>query len=404
MLTFSYHAKNAAGNEFSGQMQAGSRNEAVAALKRKGLFLLRVDAQSRVAALLRASNQIGGRVTANDKAIFAHQLATLLKAGMKLTTALETLSKQIPNKALKSIVAQIHSDIEQSSSLSEAMSRHPKVFPGVFTAVIEAAEQSGTLAETLGVLSSQLRKQASVTSRIKSAMVYPVFLLVVSAMVVGILMTFVIPKFLELFVDPEHALPLPTRILIRFTEVFSTWWYLALFAIVFIAMSFAAGLRHKKFKNYFDALALKLPIIGTLNLKLQISRFTRTLGALVNGGVGILKSIQTTRGTTGNSAFANDIAMLEQRIVRGSTLAGAMASQKYFPEITINLIAVGEQTGNIAEMLFELADMYDNESESAINAMTTLLGPLMIVFLGGIIGFVVLAILMPIFETSTMVG
>ena len=225
MLTYSYKAKNISGNELTGQLQARSRNEVVAALKQKGLFLLKVEPQNRLSAILSSGSQMGGRVSIKDKAIFTHQLATLLKAGMKLTAALKTLSKQSRNKQLKAVISQIHDDIEQSSSLSEAMAKHPKTFSSVYTAIIEAAEQSGSLSQTLLVLSSQLKSQASVSSQIKSALVYPIFLLAVSALVVGVLMTFVIPKFLELFVNANQKLPVPTKILISVTETMKgSWW------------------------------------------------------------------------------------------------------------------------------------------------------------------------------------
>jgi len=404
MLTYSYKAKNISGTEFAGQLQARSRNEVVATLKQKGIFLLKVEPQNRLAAILSSGSQMGGRVSIKEKAIFTHQLATLLKAGMKLTAALKTLSKQSRNKHLKAVISQIHNDIEQSNSLSEAMAKHPKIFSSVYTAIIEAAEQSGALSETLRVLSDQLKSQASVSSRIKSALVYPVFLLAVSAVVVGVLMTFVIPKFLELFVNANQKLPVPTKILISVTETMKGSWWIVVLVIVAVICAITTALKNRRFKIFFDSLLLNLPVAGTLNRKLQLARFARTLGSLLNGGVRILTAVQTTKGTTNNIAFADDIRGLEEKILKGSTLAEAIGSQRYFSEIASNMVAVGEETGTLDEMLLELADMYDNESESAIGSMTTLLGPLMIVVLGLIIGFVVLAILMPIFETSTMVS
>jgi type IV pilus assembly protein PilC len=404
MLTYSYKAKTISGSELAGQIQAKSRNEVVAALKQKGLFLLKVEPQNRLSAVFASGSQMGERVSIIDKAIFTHQLATLLKAGMKLTAALKTLSKQSRNKQLKAVISQIHDDIEQSSSLSETMARHPKIFSRVYTAIIEAAEQSGALSQTLSMLSSQLKSQASVSSRIKSALVYPVFLLAVSALVVGVLMTFVIPKFIELFVNANQKLPVPTKILISVTEIMKdSRWVVVLFIAIFVC-TITTVLKNRRFKIIFDSLLLNLPVAGMLNRKLQLARFTRTLGSLLNGGVRILTAVQTTKGTTGNTAFADNIAGLEQKILKGSSLAEAIGSQKYFSEIASNMVAVGEETGALPEMLLELADMYDNESESAIGSMTTLLGPLMIVVLGLIIGFVVLAILMPIFEASTMVS
>jgi len=404
MLTFSYKAKNISGNEFSGQIQAESRNDVIASLKQKGLFLLKVEPQNKLSLILKSPARMGNRVNIKDKAIFTHQLATLLKAGMKLTVALNTLSKQTKNKHLRIVIAQIHDDIEQSCSLSEAMSKHSKIFSNVYTSIIKAAEQSGALSETLTVLSGQLKNQASVSSRIKSALIYPIFLLAVSALVVGVLMTFVIPKFIELFINTNQKLPLPTKILINVTGTMKNSWWMVVLVMVVGICAILSSLKNRRFKMLFDSLLLNLPIAGTLNKKLQLARFARTLGSLLNGGVRILSALQTTKGTTNNIAFADDIFCLEQKILKGSTLAEAMLAQKYFSEIAANMVAIGEETGALPEMLLELADMYDNESESAIGSMTTLLGPLMIVVLGLIIGFVVLAILMPIFEASTMIG
>jgi type II secretory pathway component PulF len=404
MNTYFYKAKNVGGNEFSGQMQANSRSDVVAALKQKGLFLLKVEPQNRFSAVFMSGRRIGGRVGIKDKALFTHQLATLLKAGMQLTIALNTLSKQTKNKHLKAVISQIHDDIEQSSSLSQAMAKHPKVFSSVYTAIIEAAEQSGALPETLSVLSIQLRSQVSVSTRIKSALVYPIFLLVVSSLIVGALMAFVIPKFIELFINSNQKLPVPTKILISITNATKGSWWMGILVFVAAICIITAALKNKRFKLLVDSLLLNTPIAGTLNQKLQLARFARTLGSLLNGGVRILTALQTTKGTTNNSAFTEDISGLEKKILKGSTLAEAMSTQKYFTEIAKNMVAVGEDTGELPEMLLELADIYDNESESAIGSMTTLLGPLMIVVLGLIIGFVVLAILMPIFETSTMVS
>jgi len=404
MLTFSYKAKNISGNELSGQIQAESRNEVIASLKQKGLFLLKVEPQNRLSLILKSPARMGNRVNIKDKAIFTHQLATLLKAGMKLTVALNTLSKQTKNKHFRIVIAQIHDDIEQSCSLSEAMSKHSKIFSNIHTSIIKAAEQSGALSETLTVLSGQLKNQASVSSRIKSALIYPIFLLAVSALVVGVLMAFVIPKFIELFINTNQKLPLPTKILINVTGTMKNSWWMVVLVMVVGICAILPALKNRRFKMLFDSLLLNLPIAGTLNKKLQLARFARTLGSLLNGGVRILSALQTTKGTTNNIAFADDIFCLEQQILKGSTLAEAMLAQKYFSEIAANMVAIGEETGALPEMLLELADMYDNESESAIGSMTTLLGPLMIVVLGLIIGFVVLAILMPIFEASTMIG
>lgn len=403
MLSYTYRAKTEQGVLVSGDMLADRADAVVHALKQKGYFPISVQQEGRLASLLRSNAGLGARVSTREKGIFTQQLATLLRAGVQLSIALKTLSKQTESKYLASIIRQLNEDIEQSSSLSAAMAKHPRVFSRVYSAIVAAAEESGTLVETLSVLSRQLKSQASVSARIKGAMVYPLFLLVVSAAVVAVLTVFVIPKFIELFVNVHQALPLPTRILVGTTDFFrDSWWVLALGAAA-LACAGAIAWREEHVRLSIDRLLLQLPVVGKLNRKLQLARFTRTLGSLLNGGVRIVTAVSTTRGTTSNRAFAQEIAHVEEALLRGATLAGGLAAQPSFSEITVNMVAVGEDSGTLSEMLLEVADMYDQECEAAIGAMTGLLGPIMIVFLGGVIGFVVMAILLPIFETSTMV-
>ena len=386
----------------SGHLQSQNRESAIASLKQNGYYLISVNQQDKVSALL--SRSTGLSVCTKDKAVFTHQLAALLKAGMQLTLALKTLATQTDNKHLRSIIAQLHEEIEQSSSLSEAMSKHPRVFPKVYTAIVNAAEYSGSLAETLEILASQLKSESAIRTRIRGAMVYPIFLLCVSCIVVGMLMTFVIPKFIELFINANQALPLPTKILISITEISTEYGWIIALALSGLVSGLLVLMKNPSTKILVDSGILKIPLIGKLNVTLQSARFTRTLGSLLNGGVRIISAINITQGTTNNSAFSHEIANIHDAVIKGDTLAESIRKQKYFNEITANMVAVGEETGNLPEMLLDLAEIYDQESESMINNLTTLLGPMMIVILGAVIGFVVLAILMPIFETSTMIG
>jgi len=404
MLNYSFKAKNTEGTLVAGAMQADRREHVITALKNKGYYLLSVEPESKLVGVLRRGSGLGSRVTVRDKAVFVHQLATLLNAGIRLSGALKTLSKQTRNKYLASVVSQLQADIEQSSSLSQAMARHPNIFGNVLRAVVEASEESGSLGETLFVLSKQLKARASLNARMRAALTYPIFLLVVSAIVVVILTSFVIPKFVELFINVNQVLPWPTRILIALSHGTRDYWWVWLAGLLLAGCTFLMALRDKRIRLLVDGWLLKAPVIGALNTKLQVARFARTLGSLLNGGVRIVAAVQTTRGATANRAFAAEIAAVEEAIVKGATLTNAIGSQKHFTEVSANLIAVGENSGMLPEMLLELAEMYDLECESAITSVTNMLGPVMIVLLGLIVGFVVLAVLLPIFETSTMVG
>ena len=404
MITFNFKAKTSQGKTIAGAIESDNRGSAVKALKQKNYYLISLNRQNALSGMLSSNFSFAKHVSVKEKAIFTHQLATMLKAGLQMTSALESLSKQTRNKQLTTVISQIHSDIEQSDCLSLAMSKHPRIFSKVYTSIIEAAEKSGSLPQTLTILSNQLKNQSSVNSRIKSAIAYPVFLSAASVMVIGVLMTFVIPKFIVLFVNANQKLPLPTKILVMATNAFKEFWP-ALIIIMTSGICFILVLfKNKRVRAFFDSCLLKLPVIGPFNRKIQLARFTRTLGSLLAGGVRITNAIKTTASTGGNIAFAAQIANIERAITKGSTLAKAIREQNFFSEVAANMISVGEDTSTLPEMLNEIAQMHDEESEAAVNSLTSLLGPAMIVVLGLIIAFVVMAILMPIFETSTMVG
>jgi len=404
MQNFTFKARNSEGVLVVGDMQADRRETVVTTLKRKGYYLLNVKQQSRFAAVFRHKAQFPNRITISDRAVFTQQLATLLKAGMRLSVALKTLSKQTHSKYLASIIEHLQFDIEQSSSLSEAMARHPAVFPPVYTAIVRASEQSGNLAETLFVLSKQLKTRAAVSSRIRAALAYPVFLAVISTGVVLVLTTFVIPKFIELFVNVNQRLPWPTRMLVCCSGAVKNYWWLLLVGLFTVAGLAIAALKDSRLRLIIDDFLLRAPVVGPLNQQLQLARFARTLGSLLNGGVRIVQAVNTTKAVTRNKAFAAEIGAIEQAVLKGTTLAEAAGKQKHFTPFIANMIAVGEETGALPEMLLEVADMYDQQCETTLSTMTNLLGPVMIVLLGFIIGFVVMAILLPIFETSTMVA
>ena len=403
MLSYTYNAKNRDGAMVAGTMQADRRETVISALKQKGYYPLSVEPQAALTRLLDMRAALRRRVGVRDLAVFTHQLAALLKAGVRLSIALDTLTRQTPGKYLAAVIQQLHDDIEQSSSLSEAMAKHPRVFSIVYTAVVEAAEQSGSLAETLALLSRQLKARASINARLKTAMIYPIFLLTVSIAVIAVLTSFVIPRFIQLFVNANQKLPLPTKILVVATDAFRHFWWILFIALIASAVLAVAALKNQKLRLLIDGWLLRFPLAGPLNQKVHIARFTRTLGSLLNGGVRIVEAVTTTRATTSNRAFAAEIQNIEDALLKGFTLTEAVRRRKYFSEISANIIAVGEDTGTLPEMLIEVAQMYDEQCETAITSMTNLLGPALIVLLGLIIGFVVMAILLPIIETSTMV-
>ncbi|MCP4450184.1 MAG: hypothetical protein GY809_01885 [Planctomycetes bacterium] len=403
MATFFYKARNHEGVLVKGRIEAPQRDKAVAQLKGKGYFPLTVDMESAYTAILHSRISPFSRINTRDKAIFTGQLSTLLKAGMQLSPALKTLTSQTTSTRLTSVIKQLNQEVEQSSALSDAMAKHPRIFSSVYVAIVRSAEQAGNLGNTLSVLSQQLKSQAAIRARIRGAMLYPLFLLVVSGAVVGVLSVVIIPKFMKLFTTSGQALPLPTRILIQFTTFCQTYWWALLALFVGLFLLFVGALRKPHFRLSLNRLSLRPPLVGLMNRKMQLAVFARTLGSLLLGGVRILPAIQTTHGITANLAFAQNITDIEQRLMQGSSLADAVKRQPYFNELTANMIAVGENAGLLPKMLLDIADMYDQDCELAIASLTNLIGPTLIVVLGGIIGFVVMAVLLPIFETTSLI-
>jgi type II secretory pathway component PulF len=403
METYTYKARTIHGLSVRGSMRADRRQTVVNLLKRKGYFLTYLGREQPIVGVLRRGISVGSRVGMRDKAVFSHQLSTLLKAGMRIVTALETLARQSENTYLTAVLEQIRAEIEDSSSLSEAMEKHPDVFSKVYTSIIRAAEESGRLAETLAILAKQLKSQCEVHSRIRAALAYPIFLLVVSAVVVGILTAFVVPKFTRLFISENQAMPLPTKLLVGFNDMIGRSWVLIVVAMCGLAGLGVLAWRNERLRLAVDRLLLRVPGLAAVNKKLLAARFVRTFGSLLNGGVPIVSSIKTTKATITNRAFAGYVGNIEGEILKGASVAKALSKQEHFSPMLTNMIAVGEETGMLPEMLIEVADIYDQEAESAINTLTTLLGPFMIVILGSIIGFVVLAILLPIFQTTSLV-
>lgn len=404
MTTYTYKAKTNAGPLITGSIQAHNLTSAIASLKNKGLYIINIDQPGFLKSALTRNFLTAPRISIKDKTIFTRQLSILLKAGVKLTNALKTLQKQTQNKHLCSVIEQLAQDIEQSSSLSQAMEKHPKVFSTIYTSVIKAAEKTGATSQTLSTLSERLSTQQQINSKVRAALAYPAFLLAVSIIIVAVLVTFVIPNFTELFANAGQKLPTPTKILIQITDTIKFAWP---FFLLFIALSFSAmtiAMKNPQFKLFVDTILLKLPLFGPLNKKIQLTRFTQTLGTLLNGGVKILPAVATAKETSTNSAFKRDVADIQNQIIKGSTLTQAISKQKHFNRIVADMVAVGEETATLDDMLTEVSNMYQQQTQTAIDSLTTLIGPLMIAIMGLITGFVVMAILLPIFETSTMIN
>ncbi len=332
------------------------------------------------------------------------QLSTLLSAGLPLVSALSGVLEQVKRPALRKVLSQVRERVKEGMSLANALMEHSSVFPSVYTSMINAGETSGTLELVVERLADFGEQQLALQRKIRSTLAYPILMLIVGVGVVIFLMAYVIPRVTQIFVEMKQELPLPTTILIGVSELFQKYWPVALLAI--IASLFAARyyVKTDKGRRRYDKLLLKLPVVGPIVEKVALTRITRTLGTLLQNGVPLLSAMEIVRSLVGNVVLQQAIEEARQEISEGASITAPLARGGVFPPSVIQMISVGEQSGNLEGMLFKVADTFDSEVETSVTTLTSLLGPLMILFLAFFVGFVVLAVLLPIFEMSHLIG
>jgi type IV pilus assembly protein PilC len=329
----------------------------------------------------------------------------MIDAGLPLVQCLEILGSQSENKFLAKVVIQVRSDVESGSTFAEAIRKHPKVFNDLYANMVAAGEAGGILDTILQRLATYMEKFAKIKSQIKGAMIYPSVILFVAVAVVALLMVVVVPMLGNMFSDMGGALPLPTRIVIAISNFLSGWGGLYLLIII---IGFFVGLAQSR-KTYqgrkiTDAIALKMPIVGTLIQRVSVAKFTRTLGTLLSSGVPILEGLLIVARTAGNKIVEEAIVATRQSVSEGKTLAEPLSKAKVFPPMVTQMISVGEATGALDNMLGKIADFYDEEVDTAVGALTSMLEPILMVFLGTVVGFVVIAMYMPIFQMGGVVA
>ncbi len=353
------------------------------------------------------------RTSKKDICRMARQLATLLRAGMPLVPALSALVEQLQqvsrkkvmrlgnqDNPLAEIMKKVHDSVSAGSSLSAALGQHPDVFSNVFVNMVAAGETSGTLEEVFLRLAQMLEKSVHLAGKVKSVLAYPLMMAVVATAVVVFLLSFVVPSITQIFLEMNRDLPLPTRMLIS-TSTFMKTYFLGIVIVVCAAFfGIGAWMRTKNGKMTWDRSKLKLPVFGKLFLKLETARLARTLGILLSSGVPILSALETVKGVVQNSFIAGALDVVKNKVSRGNDIADAIRKSELFPPIVIHIIATGQMSGNIENGLIDIADMYDNEVEMTAKTLTSLLEPAILITMGAIVGFIVLAILLPIFEIN----
>lgn len=423
MDAFQYKAVTKRGERKEGILEAESTVSAIERIKELGLYPTSIEKIKKTAkigklpsatvAKKQSESVFGylkipflgvGTVKNRDVVIFTRQLATLIDADLPLVRSLIVLRDQLKSGAMKDIITQLEKDIESGSTLSEAMSRFPRTFSKLYVNMIRAGEVGGVLDVVLDRLAEFSEKSQRLASRIRSALAYPAFVVTVALAVLIVLITFIVPKFMEIFMEVGSALPALTVILLTVSSFFKSKWYFGAILITAVILIFRALYRNKKTRIIMDEFQLKLPVIGMLVRKVAVARFARTLGTLISSGVPILQALDITKDTAGNEIIARAIGSVHDSIKEGESIAKPLEASGVFPLMVVNMIDVGEETGSLDRMLIKVADTYEEEVDISIGALTSLLEPLLIVFMGIIVGFIVIAMFLPLISLMSALG
>lgn len=348
---------------------------------------------------------IGTGVATKDILVFTRQLSTMIDAGLPLVQCLDILASQTENKSFAKILYSVKSSVEQGATFSESLGKHPKVFDELYVNLVAAGEVGGILDTILTRLSAYIEKNVKLKRQVKSAMVYPTAVLVVAMGVLAVMLGYVIPTFENMYKEFDGAaLPAPTKLVIDMSNSFVGNWYWYFGTVVFIVVGTSLLLRNPQGRARFDAAILHVPVIGQVLRKIVVARFTRTLGTLLSSGVPILDAMEICGKTAGNKKVETSIMYAREQISTGKDMASPLGETRVFPPMVVQMIGVGEQTGAMDQMLQKIADFYEDEVDVAVAAMTSLMEPLMMVFLGGIVGGLIIAMYLPIFEIAGNVG
>jgi type IV pilus assembly protein PilC len=401
MPTFAYAGRTRTGQTVAGERVAETMDAAVAGLRREQIMVTKIDAvkaEKAEAKAKAAPKPKGKSVPSKNLAIFTRQFSVMIDAGLPLVQCLDILGKQEPNKHFSAVILKVREDVESGAALADSMKKHPKTFDALYANMIAAGEAGGILDTILKRLAVYIEKNVKLKGEVKSAMIYPVAVIVIATLVVAAILWKVIPTFATLFQGLGAALPLPTRVVIEASNLLVAWGWLVIIVLG------AAGYGIKQYygtpggRHLIDKIMLKLPILGNIIRKVAVARFCRTLSTLLASGVPILDGLDITARTSGNAIIESAILRVRSGIERGETVSGPLRETGVFPSMVVQMINVGETTGALDAMLSKIADFYEEEVDAAVAGLLTLLEPIMIAFLGVVVGGIVIAMYMPIFD------
>lgn len=398
MPHYSYTARDRHGQVIHGSFSGESRAEVATYLRDRGLYITKIRKSSHIGNFLRLNLSIGGSVSTKDLALLCRLFATMLEAGISLNNILLVLIEQTTNKKLRETLKTVYRKVQEGNSLYHSLSEHPHHFPTVMISMIEAGELGGVLDIVLERLAIQFEKEHKLNEKIKSAMAYPVIVVGMAFLSLIFILIFVLPTFVRMFADMRLELPLLTRILVAASVFIQTHWLLLLLLIAGMVMGLAYLIEKPIFRQKADPLLLQLPVFGLLIRKIAIARFTRTLASLLRGGVPILHAFEVVKKTTGNYALVGALTNAQNSIRQGSDIAEPLKRSGIFPPMVIHMTAIGEEAGELDRMLDKIADFYESDVDDMTGQLSSMLEPLLISFLGLLIGLIVIAVLLPIFD------
>ena len=401
-MVYQWSGKTVRGTIESGEITATTREEVISLLRKRNITATVVTEKTKKGILDKFT--FGGKVKDKDIVIFTRQFATMIDAGLPLVQALDILSSQVENKTLGKALSQVKVDVESGATYADALKKHPRIFSELYVNMVAAGEAGGILDTILNRLAAYIEKAMKLKKKVKGAMVYPAVVTSIAVLVIAVIMIFVVPTFSKMFAQLGGTLPLPTRIIINMSNfIAGIGGLLVAGAIVAFVVFLVQFRRTEKGKYITDRILLKLPIFGVLLNKVAVAKFTRTLGTLVSSGVPILDGLDITAKTSGNKVIEYAITDVRKGVVGGKTLAEPITKAQVFPPMVTHMIAVGESTGALDAMLAKIADFYDDEVDATVSNLTAMMEPMLMVFLGGTVGFIVVAMYLPIFKLITLI-
>ncbi|UYL08515.1 type II secretion system F family protein [Bdellovibrio sp. SKB1291214] len=407
MAKFQYQARAATGNIVQGEIEAATQQEAIIRLRAQQLMPTKLVAMARSSGAKAGSGSapmFGGRVKGKDLQIFTRQFATLINAGIPVVDCLKILSEGLRPGPLREAAGKVKGSIESGRRLADSMGQVPLVFDKLYVNMIQAGEEAGILDGILNRLALYMEKSEKLKSQVKGALVYPAVILVVAFAVITGILVFILPKFMEFFNSAGKEPPALTQMVVALSNSMIHKWYLYVAAVVGIPFAILQYYRTNEGRDTMDRLFFNVPVFGEVIQKSAIARLTRTLSTLLSSGVGLIEAIDISAKTAGNIVIEQALLRCKASVTEGRTFASPLGKEKVFPEMVVQMISIGEQSGTMDVMLGKIADFYEDEVETAVKAMTSLLEPLMMVFLGGIIAILVIAMYLPIFSMADVVG